>query len=195
MRPVWPTRASSRNQTSSRSASGWSRATSAISFGNFFEAFLGLEVGFGVHGARLLPRQAEVVEPPEHAVLGIADAEAVLDEPTEILGAPGADAVALRVRAAQHQRLQRRQLTVIEPGRAAALGPITQTFDPLDVEPDDPIPERLTIHPGQAGGLAAIHAVQRVGQTQQPRRHAAVGLPAGQAAQPLRRDVGADRCR
>ena len=36
VRPVWPILASSKNQSSSRSASGWAAAISAISAGNFF---------------------------------------------------------------------------------------------------------------------------------------------------------------
>jgi hypothetical protein len=87
------------------------------------------------------------VEQAQHAVLGIGDAQAVLDDPTEILGPPGADAVALGVRAAQHQRLQRRQLAVVEPDRAAALGPIAQTFEPFGVEADHPVPKCLAVHP------------------------------------------------
>ena len=36
VRPVWPILASSKNQSSSRTASGWAAAISAISAGNFF---------------------------------------------------------------------------------------------------------------------------------------------------------------
>jgi hypothetical protein len=51
----------------------------------------------------------------QHAVLGVADAEARLDDPTQILGPPSAHAVAFRIRAAQDQGLQRGQLAVVEP--------------------------------------------------------------------------------
>jgi hypothetical protein len=164
--------------------------------GIFFEARLGLAVGLGMDRARLLPGQAEVVEQPEHAVLRIADAEAGFHEPTEVLGAPGADAIAFRVRAAQHQRLERRQLTIVEPGRAAALGPITQTLDPFGIKADHPVPERLAVHARLARRVLAAHAVEHVGQGEQPARYPAVGLLAGQAAQLAGRDVGTDRyCR
>jgi len=70
---------------------------------------------------------------------GLADAEALLDDLAEILGPPGADAVALRVGAAQHQGLERGQLTVIQPRRAAAPGSVAQILDAPGVEPDDPV--------------------------------------------------------
>jgi hypothetical protein len=136
--------------------------------GNFFERFLSLTVGLGVDGARLLPRQAEVVEQPQHAVLAVGDAEALLDDAAQILSAPRAHAVAFRIGAAQDQGLQRRQLALVEPRPPAALGPIAEALDPLGIEPDHPIPQRLAVHPRQAGGPSTIHAVQRMGQTQQP---------------------------
>jgi hypothetical protein len=48
-------------------------------------------------GARLLPRQAEIVEQSQHAVLAVGDAEARCHDPTKILGAPRADAVAFGI--------------------------------------------------------------------------------------------------
>jgi hypothetical protein len=44
---------------------------------NFFKCLLGLAISCGVHGPRLLPQQAEIVEQPQHAVLGVADAKRV----------------------------------------------------------------------------------------------------------------------
>ena len=38
----------------------------------------------------------------EHAVLAVAHAEALLDQPAEVLGGPAAEAVTLGIRAAQH---------------------------------------------------------------------------------------------
>ena len=148
-----------------------------------------------MHGPRLLPGQAEVVEQPEHAVLGIADAEAIFDDPTQILGPPRADAVALRVRAAQHQRLERRQLAVVEPARAAALGPIAQPLDPFGVEADHPVPECLAVHACLTRRVLAAHPGEHIGQPEQPARDPAVALLAGQPAQLLGCDVGADRDR
>ena len=129
--------------------------------------------------ARLLPGQVEVVKQPQHAILGIADAEAVLDDATEILGPPAAHAVALRIGPAQHHGLERRQLAVVEPGRAAAPGPIAQALDASGVEPDHPVAQRLAVHPGLARGLLAAHPVEPVGQAEQAARHPAIALLPG----------------
>lgn len=158
---------------------------------------------------RLLPRQAEVVEQPQHAVLAVGDAEAVLgaapDRPptsvlgarraTQILGPPRAHAVALGVGAAQDQGTQARQLPLVQPSRPSALGAVAQTFDPRGVEPDDPVPKRLPIHPGTMRRLLPAHAVEHIGQRHQPAGHPAVALLPGEPAQLLGRDVGPERNR
>jgi hypothetical protein len=144
---------------------------------------------------RLLPGQAEIVEQPEHPVLGIGDAEAHLDDPTQILGPPAAHAVALRVGTPQHQGLERRQLAVIEPGWAAAPGPIAQAFDALGVEPDHPVAQRLAVHAGLARRPLAAHPVQHVRHAEQAARHPAIALLPGQATQFLSRHVVTDRYR
>jgi hypothetical protein len=123
------------------------------------------------------------VEQSEHAVLAVGAAEAVLDHPAQILGPPAADAVALRVGAAQHERLERRQLTFIEPGRAAALRPIAQALDAFGIEADHPVPKRLAVHARSARRGLAAHPGKHVGQGKQSARHPAVGLLARQAAQ------------
>jgi hypothetical protein len=90
----------------------------------FLKSLLGLEIGLGVDGARLLPGEVEVVEQPQHAVLAVGHAEALGHQPAQILGAKGADPVALARRAAQHERAQRRQLAVVEPHRAPPARPV-----------------------------------------------------------------------
>jgi hypothetical protein len=142
---------------------------------------------------RLLPGQAEVVEQPEHPVLAVGDPETSCDDPPEVLGPPGAHPVALGIGTAQHQGAQARHLPLVQPGRPAALGPVAQTVDALGIEPDHPIPERLAVHAGQTGGLASLHALQRVGQTEQPRGDPAIGLASRQPTQLLGRNVVTDR--
>jgi hypothetical protein len=139
--------------------------------------------------AGLLPRQVEVVEQPQHPILAVDDAEAGRDQPAQILGPPAAHAVALGVGPAQNQRLERRQLAVVEPGRTAALGAVAQPGDALGVEADDPVAQGLAVHPRRPRRLLAAHPVERVGQGDQPTRHPTVALLARQAAQLVRRDV------
>ncbi len=61
----------------------------------FFKSLLSLALGLGVHGPRLLPGQVEIVQQPQHAVLAVDDPEALLDQPTEVLGPPRAEAIPL----------------------------------------------------------------------------------------------------
>jgi hypothetical protein len=147
----------------------------------------------GLGAGHTLPRQAKLVEPPQHAVLGVADAKARRDEPAQILGPPRADAIPLGVRATQDQGFQRGQLTFVEPTRPTTLGSIAKPRDSFGVEADHPIPQRLAIHPRLTRRLLAAHAVAHVGQGDQSAGHPAVRLLARQAAQLLGRDVVADR--
>jgi hypothetical protein len=134
---------------------------------------------------RLLPGQAEVVEQPEHPVLAVGDPETRFDDPAEVLGPPGAHPVALGIGTAQHQGAQARHLALVQPGRSAALGPVAQTVDALGIEPDDPIPQRLAVHPGPTRSLAPVHAVQGVGESEQPRGDPSIGLAPGPTPQLL----------
>jgi hypothetical protein len=146
-----------------------------------------------VHRPRLLPGQVEIVQQPEHAVLAVDHPEALFDDPAQILRPPRTHPIARRIRTAQHQRLERRHLALVEPGRPAALGSVAQAVDALDVEADHPIPERLPIHAGLMRRLPACHAIQSVGKGEQSRCHPAVGLAPGQTPQLLGRNVVADR--
>jgi Transposase, Mutator family len=76
----------------------------------------------------------------------------------------------------QRQGLERRQLALVEPGRAAALGPIAQALDPLGVEADHPVAQRLAVHAGLAGSFPPAHAIQGVGHAKQAARHPAIAL-------------------
>lgn len=144
---------------------------------------------------RLLPGQVQALEQLQHAVLAVADAEAVLDQVAQILGPPAAHAVAFRVRATQDQGLEGRHLAFVQPWRPPAARPVVQTLDAVFVEADHPIAQRLPVHAGLARGPFAAHAVEHVGERQQPARHPAVGLEPRQPAQLLCWNVAANRYR
>jgi hypothetical protein len=67
-----------------------------------------------------------------------------------------------------------------------------QAARPFGVVAQHRVAERLALHPGEAGGLGAGEAVERVGDRQQPHGGAAVRLAPGQAAQLGRGQVLAD---
>jgi hypothetical protein len=94
--------------------------------------------------------------------------------------------VALGVGPAQNQRLEGRQLALVEPPRAAALGAVAQSGDALSIEADHPVAQGLAVHPRLARRLLVAHAAQRVGERDQTTRHAAGALLARQAAQLVR---------
>jgi hypothetical protein len=165
---------------------------SAISAANFFKRLLRLGIGLRMDGPGLLPRETEPVQQIEHAVLAVAHPETLFDEPAEVLGRPAADAIALGVRPAQHEGLERCHLTLIEEGWAAAAWTIAQALDALGVEADHPVPEGLPVHPGLLGRLLAAHAVERVGQSQEPAGDPAIGLQPSQPPQSLARNIAPD---
>src|SRR4051794_9097014 len=119
----WPTRASSTNHSSTRSASGCRSAASRITPGEVFGPLLRLGVGLGVDRAGLLPRrEVEALEQLEHPALAVADPEPRLDRGARVAGAPVEAAVALKVRVAQGHGLQGGLLPLVgaqgRPGRS-----------------------------------------------------------------------------
>ena len=146
-----------------------------------------------VAGPGLLPGEVERLDQPPHAALAVDDAEALLGDAAEVDDAPGRHPVALRVGAAQHDSLQRRLLALAHPGPTAGAGLVAQALHPFGVEADHPVPQRLPVHPRRPGRRLSAHAIQHVGQRDQPRRHPAISLPSRQAAQLRRLQVRPDR--
>ena len=93
-------------------------------------------------------------------------------------------------------RLERGLLTRAELFRAAGAGAVMQAVRSLSIEALDGIVQSLTLHAGQPGGLGPGHALERIGDRQQPRAGPGVPLraarwrgrmlssPAGSGAQP-----------
>ena len=131
----------------------------------------------------------------EHAVLAVAHAEALLDQPAEVLGGPAAEAVTLGIGAAQHQSLEGRHLAFAQERRSAGPWAIAQALDALGVEADHPVPKRLAVHPGLLGCPVPAHAVERVGKRDQPAGHTAIRLQPSQPPQLLARNIAPNRQR
>ena len=131
----------------------------------------------------------------EHAVLAVAHAEALLDQPAEVLGGPAAEAVTLGIRAAQHYGLEGRHLAFAQERRSATPRAIAQASHALGVEPNHPVPERLPVHPGLPRRPLPAHAVERIGQSQEPAGHTAIRLQPSQPPQLLARNIAPNRQR
>jgi hypothetical protein len=114
--------------------------------------------------AGLLPREVEALEQLEHPALAVADREPLLDQGAQVAGAPGHAAVALQVRAAQDQGLERGLLAFAQGARSAGPRPVAQAPHAFGVVAVDPIAERLAGHAGEARRLLAGDALERVGE-------------------------------
>src|SRR4051812_22994203 len=180
--PFWPTRASSMNQSSTRSPGCW-RATPSIRRGKFFEPLLRLRVGPGVDRPRLLPGEVEPAQQPPDPALAVADLEAALDQGAQVAGAPGDATVALQLRAPQDQALQGRLPALVQGAGPAGPRPVAQALDPFRIVAVHPVAQGLPVHAGGPRRLLPAHPVQRVGQRQQARAHPPVPLAARQRAQ------------
>jgi hypothetical protein len=144
---------------------------------------------------RLLPRQVETPDQPQHAGLAVALAEAALDQPAEIPHPPGDAAVAIELGASKDQRLEGSLLPLVERTRAAGAAPVAQAVDALGVVAVDPIAERLAGHAGEPRRLLAAGALEGVRQRQQPGAGPTVALAPGQDAQLLWPPLVADQGR
>ena len=89
--------------------------------------------------------------------------------------APGAHPIALGLRPLQDVGFQRGLLTRAEVFRAAGAGAVMQTVRSLSIEALDGIVQGLTLHASQPRGLGPGHALERIGDRQQPQ--AGPGVP------------------
>jgi hypothetical protein len=117
------------------------------------------------------------------------DAEPLGDDALEVDPPPTHDAVLLTIRTGLDQggelgQLRRRQT------RLGTLRPVVdEALGPRDVEPMDPVAQRLAIHPADLGRRSAIHPVPHRSQRQKPAALIDVLRPPGQRPQLLRRIV------
>jgi hypothetical protein len=140
----------------------------------------------------LLPRQAEPAHDPRHGLRTHRLAEPLLNEAAEVRQRPARRLPSLRVRADQDPVDQHRLL-------AQDLPPVTvravhQAGEPLGVEPDHRVAQRLPLDPSRPRRIRSPHPLQRVGDCQHPLRRSAARLLLGQAPQlGWRRHIFPDR--
>ena len=193
MRPFCPTRASSWNQTSKRSACGCSATICATAAGKpFFKALLRRGIGLGVPGPWRLPGQVQAAHQPRHPGLGIADAKPLPHDSAQIGQPPSGDAFHLWIRPRQHHGLQRRLLALRQAAGAATSPMVRQRSRARPVVADHPVAQRLTVYPHQSRRRLAAQTVQRSGDRQKAPGNPRVLLRPGQPPQILRRHIVPD---
>ena len=113
----------------------------------------------------------------------VVDAISPLDIVTQIDQAPGADPIALGLRPAQDMGLERGLLTRAELFRATGPGPVMQTIRSLGIEALDGIVQGLTLHASQPRRLGPGHALERIGNRQEPQDSPGIPLAGSALAQ------------
>ena len=121
-----------------------------------------------MRGAGLLAREVQALEQARQTPQAVAHAIPALDVLAQIHQTPGADPVPLRPGTAQDVRLERGLLSLAQPLGAPRTRLVVKALGSLGVEAQHGIVQRLALHPGQAGGLGAGHAFERVGNGQEP---------------------------
>src|SRR5215472_9332901 len=154
-----------------------------------FEGLLGLLAALRVARSGLPVRQVERPQQSQHPGLAVADAPALLHPPAQIDNAPSRDFVDRRIGTGQHDRFQCRHLPVAQLWPASRRGPIAQSGNSARVVAVNPVTQGLAVHPGQPRGARAIHALQRVGDRDQPGADATIARPPRPPAQLLRTNV------
>ena len=96
---------------------------------------------------------------------------------------PSTDPIALGLRPVQDVGLERRLLTRAELLRATGTRAVMQTVRSLSVEALDGVVQGLTFHASQPSGLSAGHALQGIGNGQQPQAGPGVPLTSGPLAE------------
>ncbi len=188
VRPFCPTRASSWHQTWRR-WSGCSAARAWSVVGSlFFERRLRGRVTLRVRGAGFLAREVETIQKAGQTPEAVAYAIPALDVLTEVHQTPGTHASPLGIRPAQDVRLERGLLPFAQPLGPARARSIVEALGSLSVEPQHGITQGLALHPSQACGLGACHALKCVGNGEEPQSGPVVLLARCSAAQ-VRRSI------
>lgn len=123
-------------------------------------------------GPRLLSRQAEPFQQSPHRYRMHRLAEPHLRDRHQIVAREIAIAVLLRIGSGHHDG---EQIVQRQHRRTPSLPVIGKSGDAVLVVADDPVPERLAVHPGATSGLRSTHGGERVGDGQQSPRGAVGG--------------------
>ena len=134
-------------------------------------------------------RKAELLEKLSDVALVERDAEPLGDDALEVHSTPTYDAVYLSIRSGLDDRRELGHL-LNRQARLGTLSPVVEeSIRPGDVEPMDPVAQRLPVHAADLGRRSAIHSVPNRSQRQKPSALVDVLRPPGQRLQLLSRIV------
>jgi len=150
---------------------------------SFFERRLCGRIALRVRGPRFLTRQVQPLEQAREPPWAVVDAVRPLDVLAQIDQTPGAHPIALGFGSAQDVGLERCLPAGAELFRATGSGPVVQTVRSLSIEALDGIVQGLALHAGQPGRLGPGHALERIGNGQQPQAGPGVPLTSGPLAE------------
>ena len=158
-------------------ASGWAAAIGARAAAKpFFECLLGGWIGFGVPRPWRLPGQVEAPHQLGHAAVAVGHARALLDDPAEVDHPSGRDPIRVRIPPLQHDRLQRRLLSLGQTAGAPVVRLVRSPGRSAAVVADHAVPQRLPIHLRRAGCRLPARSLQRRRDRQQTARHPRIPL-------------------
>ncbi len=96
-------------------------------------------------------------------------------------------------RAAFDDRRQRLTLRIIQLRRLARSLAVDKPIQPLRIEPQHPVADRLQINAADPGSIASCAAIVNLSQRQKPSRARAISRSLGQQPQILRREISPKR--
>jgi hypothetical protein len=121
------------------------------------------------------------------------DAKLLLQQRNEVAGAPAHHAVHGRDRTFLDHPAEERPMFGLEFWRNTRRGIVDETLWSMRIEPDHPIPQRLTVHPADPCSLRAGSTIEHRRDRQQPTRLCRVFCLPSQAPQLISRVVVAQR--
>jgi hypothetical protein len=105
-------------------------------------------------------REAQVLQGTVDRIVRDRDAKLLVQPHDQIAGPPAHNAIDRRDRACLHEAGEKRLMLVGQLAWRARRRLVDETVRPLLVEPDDPIPQRLTVHAADLRCLFSRAAVQ-----------------------------------
>ena len=127
-------------------------------------------------------REAQVLQGAVNGIVRHREAELLVQPHHQIARPPAHHAVNRCDGALLHEPGQKRPVLLAQLGWHARGRDVDETVRSLLVEPDHPVPQRLTVHPTDLGGIFPQSAVEHCRDRQQPPRLRGILRPLGKPA-------------
>lgn len=103
-------------------------------------------------------------------------AEPLLANAHQVLAREGRKAARLRSRPIEHKAIEFGLLLGVELRRAPVTRPVGEPIEAVLVVADDPVAQRLAVHACRLRRLLPAHAIERIGNRQDPPCNARIAL-------------------